>query len=178
MHTLTLPEDLFARLQTHAVPLIDSPADVVRRLLDHYEKTKPEKGKISKDVVAAIAGTVRSAPLHDVSLRGRVARERGATIEINGHEIRAVSVGDMYEQALKYLVDKGHTKRLKELIPFKTSARRYLIADRAVHPNGNEFFVRVQHNGFYMEAHKSYQTAIEHLSQLVEKIGLKMRYLG
>jgi hypothetical protein len=177
MPTISLPDDLFARLQDLAIPLVDSPADVVRRMLDERETAKPEKGKLPME--EGTGSMTRRTPLsREASLTARSARERGATIEINGHEIRAVTVTDMYEQALKFFVDNGHSKRLKELMPFRTSSQRYLIADRPVHPNGNEFFVRVTHNGFFMEAHKSYRTAIEHLAQLAEKIGLKLRYLG
>ena len=46
MPTISLPDDLFARLQDLAIPLVDSPADVVRRMLDERETAKPEKGKL------------------------------------------------------------------------------------------------------------------------------------
>lgn len=177
MHQVAFPEDVFARLQALAVPLVDTPADVVGRLLDHYERTNPNKSS---------PGTGGSAPtnchvgplVRRTSLSGRVPRERGATIEIEGNQIRAVSVRDMYEQALKFLVDNGYSERLKQLVPFRTSRVRYLIADRPTHPNGNDFVVRVRYGGYFMEAHKDYKNAIEHLGQFIQKLGLKLRYLG
>ena len=48
----------------------------------------------------------------------RAPRERGITIEIGGHVIRAISVKELYQETLKFLVEKGHSKRLKDFVPF------------------------------------------------------------
>jgi hypothetical protein len=174
---VTIPDDLFARLQSLAVPLVDTVPDVVRRLLDHYERTRPESNSPGP-------GTSVLPPSHmptlfrEPSLRGRARRERGATIEIDDHQIQAVSVRDMYEQAMRFMIDNGHSKPLKALVPFRTSGRRYLIADRPIHPNGNDFVVPARYGGFFMESHKDYRNAVEHLRQLTSKLGLKLRYLG
>ena len=104
----------------------------------------------------------------------RAPRERGITIEIGGHVIRAISVKELYQETLKFLVEKGHSKRLKDFVPFSTSSLRYLIADRPVHPNGNDFVVPIKSRGYFMEAHKSYKTAIEHLSRFLGKMGLSL----
>lgn len=100
------------------------------------------------------------------------------TIEIDGHVIRAISVKEMYQETLRYLLDNGHAKRVKDLVPFSTSSLRYLIADRPVHPNRKDFVVPVKCGGYFMEAHKSYKTGIEHLSRFVARMGLKLKYVG
>jgi len=177
MRDVTLPDDLFARLQALAVPLVDTVPDVVRRLLDHYERTSPEHKTPSSRASASASGPL-PVLVRERSVTGRVARERGATIEIEGHQIQAVSVRDMYEQAMRFIVDNGHSKRLKTLVPFRTSGQRYLIAERPVHPNGNDFVVPARYGGFYMESHKDYRNAVKHLGQLTSKLGLKLRYIG
>ena len=173
MREISLPDDLFIRLQALTVPLVPTPADVIGRLLDHYERTCPRVPAKNAPASNLIGRLPREA-----SLSGRVPRERGVTFEIDGHEMRAVSVRDMYEQVLKFIVDKGHSERLNPLLPFKTSRQRYLIAKRPQHPNGNDFVITVQYGGYFMEAHKDYKNGIEHLRQLVEKLGLRLRYVG
>ncbi len=174
MREMALPDDLFARLQALAEPLVDTVPDVIRRLLDHYERTRPERNTPSSNGAA-----IASRPMvRERSVTGRVARERGATIEINGQQIQATTVRDMYEQTMRFIFDNGHAKQLKALVPFKTSGRRYLIAEEPVHPNGNNFVVPAGYNGFYMECHKDYRNAIKHLGQLTSKLGLNLRYLG
>lgn len=83
-----------------------------------------------------------------------------------------MSVPELYAQVLKYLCDRGHIKRLEMLLPFATSSKRYLLARQPVHPRGNRFVVPIEYNGYYFEAHKSYQTAIKHLRDMLSEIGL------
>ncbi|MBI5853721.1 MAG: hypothetical protein HZB35_00480 [Nitrospirae bacterium] len=161
MHEIALPDSLFARLQALAIPLVDTPADVVERLLDNHERTRPEKPKVGIEI-GATARSKDGSFLRGASITERIPRERGATIEIDGHVIRAISVREMYEEALKFLVDKGHSKRLNDIVPLSTSSLRYLIANRPVHPSGNEFVIPVSYGGYFMEAHKSYKNAIKH----------------
>lgn len=165
-----IPDELFARLQAHGKAFVDTEADVIQRLLDFYEAhSRASDGSKVRGESAEQEGRDPGA---------RTPRERGATVEIGRHVIQAASVGDLYEQALKVLLDNGHANRLNELIPFKTSGERYLIAERPVHPNGKPFFNTVRYKGYYMEAHKDYRNAIRHLAKLVEKCGLRLRYLG
>ena len=177
MYDVTLSEGLFVRLQKLAVPLVDKPADVIERLLSHYEKTGSETSKADMGV-GAITGGKPSSFVREAKIEERIPRERGVTIEIDGHVIRAISVKEMYQETLRHLIDKGHSKRVRDLVPFSTSSLRYLIADRPVHPNRKDFFVPVKCSGYFMEAHKSYKTGIEHLSQFIAKMGLKLKYLG
>ena len=172
MYEVTLPKDLFARLQKLAVPLVDTTADVIERAVSHYERIGPkEDGK-----VASISA--RGASHEDSKMVERAPRERGVTIEVDGTMIRAISVKELYLETLRVLLDKGYAKRIKDLMPFSTSSLRYLIAERPVHPNGNDFVVPVKSGAYFMEAHKSYKTALEHLSRFLAKMGLKLKYVG
>jgi hypothetical protein len=173
MVQFSLPDDLFARLQALAVPLVDTPADVVRRLVDFYEENQPPAAK-QWPGHGNWGGSRDQAP----TLPQRAPRERGTTVEIWGHVIQAVSVRDLYERALKLLVDNGHAKRLKEIIPFRTSGQRYLIAEQPIHPAGNRFVVPVEYKGFVMEAHKDYTNAKRHLEKLIKRLGGTFRDLG
>ena len=173
MQKLELSDDLFHRLKELTVPLVPTPADVIGRLLDHYEKTRPQ---VPAKVTTANK-SISSVP-REASVSGRAPRERGATVELDGHEMRVVSVRDMYEQVLKFIVDNGHSNRLRLLIPFNTSRERYLIADHPIHPNGNNFVITVKYGGYFMEAHKDYKNAVEHLRRLTDKLGLKLKYVG
>lgn len=47
MPTLEISESIFARLQKLAVPLIDTPATVLERLLDHYEHRSERPPQLS-----------------------------------------------------------------------------------------------------------------------------------
>ena len=177
MREVTLPDALFSRLQSLAVPLVGTVPDVVSRLLDHYERTSPERKAAGSGTSAPTSEPVQSL-VRERSVTGRAPRERGATIEIDGHQIQAVSVRDMYEQAMRYIVDNGHLTALNTVVPLKTSGQRYLIAKRPKHPNGNDFVVPARYGGFFMESHKDYRNAVKHLEQLTSRLGLKLRYIA
>jgi len=177
MREVTLPDDVFARLEALTVPLVPTVPDVIGRLLDHYERTA-SRSRTTALPASPPARSQAMPVLHERSLTGRTPRERGATIEIEDQRIQAVSVRDMYEQAMRYIVDKGHAKQLKQLVPMRTSSQRYLIAERPTHPNGNDFVVPARYGGYFMESHKDYRNAVKHLAQLTDKLGLKLRYLG
>lgn len=108
----------------------------------------------------------------------RLPRERGVTVDLDGTRFVGSSVKDLYEQVLRLLVDEGVISRHSTLVPFKTSNERYLISTSPNHPNGNDFFIPISYGGFYMETHKSYQTALKQLRTLLAKMGIVMRYIG
>lgn len=182
MTDLTIPNDIFAKLKALTSPLVPTIPGVIALLVERFEKST-SKSALEASVESGI-GVGRTSPILDEhSLSGRVPRERGTTIEISsgtktkGHLIRAVTVPDLYEQWLRFVVDEGLSKSLRELLPFRTGSRRYLIAERPIHPKGNPFFISVSHRGFFMEAHKSYATAVRDLIRLTEKLGLTLKYL-
>jgi len=165
-HQIGISDDTMKRLKACARPFVDKdPEDVVRYLLDEHETLR---SKIAWSSDLPHQSTQKSV--------SRIPRERGAIVQIGDHQIQAVSVRDLYEQALKFLVG-GRRVDLRPLLPFRTSRERYLLADKAVHPSGNPFVVPVEYHGYYMEAHKDYKNAVAHLGSLVERLGMELRYL-
>lgn len=177
MEAIEVSQETWELLLRCAEPYVDKvPDDTLRRVLQSYLAFRGEK---------LMENTVRSKQSHiatQASMTGdpqrRAPRERGARIMLDGEAIVAVSVSDLYEQALKVLVKK-HRDKLKGILPFGTSSNRYLIAEEPRHPSGKSFVVPVEHEGFYMEAHKDYKNAVAHLRRLAEeKIGVSFDYLG
>lgn len=165
-HQIRVSDDTMNRLKACAEPFVDKdPEDVVRRLLDEHDSFSRKRAPSSHPLLQSARTPI-----------SRVPRERGTAVQIEGHQIQAVSVRDLYEQALKLLVG-SHRADLDRILPFKTSHERYLLADKPIHPSGNPFVVPVEYHGYHMEAHKDYKNAVAHLGSLVEKLGMKLKYL-
>lgn len=122
------------------------------------------------------AGRLEPGSASAGSRRIRVPRERGVEVTLAGQRISAVSVRDLYAQALRVLVDGGYISKIEKSIPFRTSAQRFLIAKRPTHPNANDFVVPVPYKGYFMEAHKNYENALSGLSQLCKVAGAALEY--
>ena len=168
--TITVPDELYARLETLARPFVDrEPADVIQRLVDAQGKEEFSDRGAPPKLFSQMTPTL---------IDGRVPRERGAKVDIDGHVIHADSVRDLYEQILQYLSRNHAWDRVVELVPYKTSAQRFLIAKTPIHPKGNPFVVPVEHHGLYMESHKNYKTAFDHLARFLSKCGSTLTYLG
>jgi|CXWL01.1.fsa_nt_gi hypothetical protein len=136
--------------------------------LQQTDRTQRERHVAPK--VASPEGKDIGTEILQVGLRE--PRQHGASVRINGELFSVVSVPELYAQVLKYLCDRGHIKRLETLLPFATSSKRYLLARQPVHPRGNRFVVPIEYNGYYFEAHKSYQAAIKHLRDMLSEINL------
>ncbi|MCH7735857.1 MAG: hypothetical protein IH872_00485 [Chloroflexi bacterium] len=168
---ILVSDKTYARLQGCVEPFVDKePEDVIIRLLNDYENANGSADFRNSSRTESMGGD-------SVLPRDRNPRERGTTVKINDHRIDAVSVRDLYKQALKYLLE-NHEGSLKQQIPFKTSDARYLLNTSAKHPRGNPFVIPMEYEGYYMEAHKDYKNGIAHLRRLVERLGLTFEYLG
>ena len=160
---IRIPDTIFKRLQKFAVPLEDTPADVIQKLLDFCE-SNPSFSKLP---------TAKNVQLNENVLIGgniRQPRQRGVVVRIcweddNLKEIRATSVSDLYLQVMKYLCDsqKKFMEELDSDIPYSTSSVRYLVAREPTHPTGKPFRQKVEYRGYFMEAHKDYKNALSHL---------------
>ena len=174
-HQIRISEDTMARLKACAEPFKDrDPEDVIRRLLDERDRNDGHRKQNNRSGESESEDSM-TPPGSDT--KSRAPRERGATIEIGGRQIRAATVPDLYKQALTFLVDK-HEDKLSQLLPFKTSAERYLVANTPKHPSGKDFFIPVPYHDYWMEAHKDYKNAIEHLGKLASKLRLSFRYVA
>lgn len=163
-HQIMVSDETLTRLKSLAEPFVDrEPEDVIRRILDQLDQKRH---------------SVKNSPSNaDRSTSSRVPRERGARIKIGEKQIDAVSVRDLYRQALQFIVE-NHKLTLQAILPLKTSSERYLIARKPIHPGGNPFVVPIEFQDIYMEAHKDYKNAIGHLRILIERLGLSLVYLG
>jgi hypothetical protein len=169
---ITISDDLHDRLELLSGGLF-SLEEVIERLEASRSDRKTSPAGPPEE--ASANGTDRSE-LRPLATRS--PRERGVTVKLDGQLIEAETVRDLYEQALKYLVDGHHIDAVSKHIPFRTSNRRYLIARKPEHPNGNKFFVPVSYGGYWMETHKNYETAIKQLGVLVKKAGLGFQCIG
>jgi hypothetical protein len=161
-HSIALPEDLYRKLEKLAQPFRDhEPIDVIHRLADEA------LSRVGRD-------TGRRVSEGRSGFAARVPRTRGIEVAIDGVIIRASTVPDLYEQVLSLLERQGKTHDIQRLLPYKTSSRRFLIAAEPRHPNGRPFVVVVKHSAFFMEAHKSYQTAVLQLSAFLQHLGVQL----
>ena len=138
----------------------------------YVDQRKPSLTKPSISQIKNQQPTKTSTPTN--MLHNRSPRQRGISVTIDGRKFSAMSVSDLYDQVLKYLYENKLIEKLKPYLPYATSRKRYLISIEPVHPQGNQFVVPIEYKGYYMEAHKSYHTAITCLTDLLGLIGLSL----
>ncbi len=167
--TITIPDDLYARLGSLARPFQDKEAaDVIRWLVESKAGSAEPTKTIQTIAVSSGPGEIN----------GRAPRERGALVDLGGVEIRAHSVPDLTAKVIEFLFAKGHGNKLIELAPYSTSAKRYLFSKSPFHPNGNDFFNPIKCHSLHIETHKNYRTALEQLARLSSKFGIRLTYKG
>jgi hypothetical protein len=169
--TLTVTEDVYGRVKQLAAFSDCDEGEVVRRLLDKLIDDGSSSERMPSSRRSFVDRSQRYLP-------GRPPRERGARVEVGGEILHVDSVRDLFENVLRFLSKNGKKESVRSLLPYKTSSQRYLIAEKPVHPSGNRFVVPVQHGGLYMEAHKSYRTAIVQLEEFLAKVGVPFRYVS
>ena len=106
----------------------------------------------------------------------KTRKRRGVVVTVGNETISALTVPDLYYKTLKFLCDNKLMEKAASEIPYATSAKRYLIAKEPYHQRGNSFRLPVEHNGYFMEAHKSYENALVHLEAFLKTLGLKLKY--
>ncbi|UCF03229.1 MAG: hypothetical protein JSV14_06190 [Deltaproteobacteria bacterium] len=168
---IRISQSIFQRLQKLAIPLEDTSADVIERLLDFYDAHRGcETPAIAADKVQERKQT------KDPS--SRAPRERGVSVKVESQFFGAHSLADLYLQVLRFLCDHAHIQKIESHLPLSTSRKRYLIATNPVHPSGRGFFAPIEYDGYFMETHKSYETGIKHLRKMLDICGLSLDYLG
>lgn len=167
MKTIEISDTTYARLLELGAGLF-SPSEVVDRLLTRNGPPNPQP-------VAERSSAVREMTTGHLQ---RPARERGISVMVGDYRIDAVSVRDLFEKVLHWLVDEGGMKKIDASLPLRTSTKRYLLARKPVHPGGNDFIVPVTYKGYSMEAHKNYENAISGLTKLSRLGGFSIRVIG
>lgn len=170
--TLAVTDDVYARVRQLAAFSRCDEGEVVRRLLD---KLIEDAGSSNESATMPSPSSVDRSQRY---LPGRPPRERGARVEVGGEILHVDSVRDLFENVLRFLSKNGKRESVRSLLPYKTSSQRFLVAEKPVHPNGNQFVVPVHIGGLYMEAHKSYRTAIVQLEEFLAKLGIPFRYVS
>ena len=173
--TVELPDELFEQLQLIGRHLFTVP-EVIERLVARLGDVHGLPPRQEQNGDNPPWDSWRMGQRSIVGMRS--PRERGAIIEIEGQRIHANTVADLFKQVFEFLLQRGHEEDIKKLLPYGTSNQRYLIASKPVHPSGRAFFVPVNVGIFYIETHKNYQTAIGHLAEFLEKLGITLRYVG
>jgi hypothetical protein len=97
-------------------------------------------------------------------------------VEISSNQFQGVSVGQIYQRILKFLVDNQSIETVP--LPFASGSRRYLVANNPLHPRGNGFVHPISYQGYYMETHKSRLTAIKDLEKLMTQVGLDFKVIS
>ena len=172
---IRISESIFRRLQGLAVPLEDTPASVIERLLDFYDSHENGGYQEADHTIARTEAVGR--PNETMDILSRAPRQRGVMVEIGGQLFSADSLADLYDQVLRFLADNNYLEKLVQHLPVATSAKRYLIAVEPFHPNGKAFVRPVEHQGYFMEAHKDYKNGINHLRKILDLCGLSLRYI-
>ena len=179
--TIVVTEDVHSRVRQLARFSGCDEGEVVRRLLESLENANVDDESTPTARTRTASDTSDTSDAADLGgryLPGRAPRERGAKIRIGSEIFRVDSVRDMFETVLRFLTKTGNSDALRSVLPFKTSSQRYLIALKPVHPNGNSFFVPVHQGSLYMEAHKSYKTAVADLHDFLGQLKVPFEYIS
>jgi hypothetical protein len=98
---------------------------------------------------------------------GRIA------VKIGGKVFSDTMVRTLFQQILAYVVEKKYISRIP--LPWGSTHKRFVVtnAPEPTHPNGRPFFAPERYDGYTIETHYSRERAMQVLSQLCEKLGLK-----
>jgi hypothetical protein len=79
----------------------------------------------------------------------------------------------LFEDVLKFLVDKGYIVKLP--LPWGSSKNRYIMTNESppYHPNGRAFFYPVTYKGYTIESHYARDRALKVLGDLCEKLDVE-----
>jgi len=96
--------------------------------------------------------------------KGRIA------VKVDEKVFDGANVGELFEKVLKYVVDKGHIRKLP--LPWGTTNQRYVITNETnpTHPSGRSFFYPLKYKGYWIESHYSRERALQVLEELCEKL--------
>ena len=164
-------------LSSHTAPLIAQYIDALRvpingrklavteeereLALDLYEK--------HKDAFEALNAALAEST--DLNLVAAHSQKTVLSVKINSDEIKGNTVTELYQNALKYIKEKGIN--IESQLPYATSEKRFLIAKSPFHPEDKKFRVPVETDGYFMEAHKNRIQAVKDLARFFKKLGLK-----
>jgi len=169
-------------LSSRTAPLIEQYVDTLRvpsngRKLAVTDEEKElalelyERHKEAFDsIFTAISDTI------DLDISGKTTEKKRLAIKVNRKLIQGKSVPEFFEAALRYMLKSDIA--FEEELPFETSNKRYLISKTPQHQGGNPFRMPVEHEGYFMEAHKSRVQATKDLVRFLKKLGCNVSVEG
>jgi hypothetical protein len=147
---VSLPQHLFLRLQKLAIPLVDTPASVIERLMDSYEENHPDLPERRPDAVGLILDPNRPDDLRHTRIREASFCEESAR---NWNELVQVAHRVAFRKTGSY-----------------DSLRRITIANIVNGPESDRGFVFLRDIGLSVqnvEANKAWRDAL-HLAKKLE----------
>jgi ADP-ribosylglycohydrolase/tetratricopeptide (TPR) repeat protein len=90
---------------------------------------------------------------------------------VDGEEVSAKNLPDLYLETLKMLVDKQILDSLE--LPIASGRKRNIISREPLHKDSSRFFAPVEYGGFFMEAHNSRENGIRQLQQFLANLGIQ-----
>ena len=137
-----------------------------RLALTLYEKYSDVFDSIYDALVSTGAIDFSTADIYDNKGRASVR----IAVKINNKIFSNETVKLLFEEILKYLVDKQDILKLP--LPWGFSNTRYVLTNEnpPIHPNGKPFFYPITYQGYTIESHYARERSLKVLSYLCEKL--------
>jgi hypothetical protein len=181
---IRVSESVMGRLKSLAEPFVDSPCDVIEKLLEihdqHHEKNGGRRSRVfhAEGMDDQKASSLKSKMNGSDKISKREQRERGGIVAINGKKFEAVSVADLYRKTMQYLCDEGFMEKIQRNLPIPNGSIRYILAREPSHKNGDPFHQPANYGEYYMEAHWSWADGVKYLQKMLKPYDLDVEYVG
>jgi hypothetical protein len=93
-------------------------------------------------------------------------------LRVDGNDVSGSSVPELFQKVLHYVVSNNLID--ENLLPYVTSAKRYLLSKAPLHPGEKPFRMPVEFRGYYMEAHKSRIQALKDATRFLKRLGCEV----
>jgi len=113
MPVVRIPENVFARLQKHAEPFVDTPVSVIERLLDFYERQRRSSAGGKEPAAAAVKPSVKAFNPNkppDLTYAKMIEAEFDGTPASNWNDLVAVAHRSAAERFTTYEELRAETK--------------------------------------------------------------------
>ncbi|BCZ46796.1 hypothetical protein psyc5s11_28630 [Clostridium gelidum] len=135
--------------------------------------TNKKENTVSNDVKVNLRKTIKkSEDLDDIhSIQNKT--DADLSIILGDSQIEADSVKSFYRKIFEHLIIKQID--FDSIVPFKTGNKRYLINKENKHISGYKFFSPIQIQNYYIETHKSKNSARLDIIKFLNALSLEVR---